>query len=74
MKFTVPTIAQFNRFVRLIAAWAATLYGTVSAIQSTSWGTKNSVITLAGAVLLWIEHNNATPNVTVLGTAPAPKP
>ena len=74
MKFTVPTIAQFNRFVRLAAAWAAAAYGTISAIQSTSWGTKNSVITLAGAVLLWIEHNNATPNVTVLGTAPAPKP
>jgi hypothetical protein len=69
---TIPTvnIPFVNRVLRLVAAWAAVLYPVISAVQGTTWGAKDSVLTTAGAVLLWIEHYNATPNVTA--TVPAP--
>ena len=67
LPFTIP---QFNRVTRLLAAWAAIAYPVISAIQGTTWGAKDTTLTTVGAVLLWIEHYNATPNVT----APAKTP
>ena len=61
-KIPVPTVPFINRFLRLLGAWAAILYPVITAIQGTHWGAKDSVLTAAGSVLLWIEHHNATPN------------
>jgi len=65
---SLPNWPWIHRALRLCAAWASVLYVTVSTVQGTSWGAKDSVLATLGGVLLWIEHNAATPNVSVTTT------
>ena len=42
--------------LRQIGAVAALAYAIVGSIQSSQWGSKNTVLTLVGGLLLTIEH------------------
>jgi hypothetical protein len=74
VNLNIPDWPVVNRFLRLAAAWAAVLYPVISAIQGTSWGAKDTTLSVLGGALLWIEHYNATPNVTSTTTTTDPVP
>lgn len=53
--------------LRQAGAWAAIAYSIVTSIQGTAWGAKETVLTLAGAAILGVEHYVGDPST---GTPP----
>ena len=65
------TSQRIASILRQIGAVAALAYAIIGSVQTSTWGAKDTTLTLVGGILLSIEHFVADPST---GTTPPTTP